>query len=121
MNDLLQFKREIYLYALICGAIMEIISIPIVGIGTQFAYGIGAGTLISIANFSIMSFAYSWMLTTKRILISIASYILRLALSAAAILAALNISTLSAVAALLGLITVKLAIFYLHSIKKRKI
>jgi hypothetical protein len=120
MSELLRFKSEIYKYALICALIMEILSILIVGIGTQFAYGIGIGTLVSIANFSMMSFAYNWMIVTKRAWISIAAYAVRLCLAAAAILVTLNISIISAFGTLAGLMTVKLAIYFLHSIRKDK-
>lgn len=119
----MQFKKEIYKYAFIIAVLIEIASIPIigiVGIGTEFAYGICLGTLVAAANFSIMSFAYSLMIETKKPLISMAAYTIRLLLAAGAVVVALNISITSAMGAFAGLLTIKLAIFYLYTIKKKK-
>ena len=123
MNDLLQFKKEIYKYTFLIAVLIGIVSIPIVGIigiGTEFAYGICLGTLVAVTNFSIMSFAYSLMIETRKPLISMAAYVIRLILAAAAVIVALNIGMPSAMGAFAGLLTVKLAIFYLYTIKKNK-
>jgi asparagine N-glycosylation enzyme membrane subunit Stt3 len=119
MNKLLLFKKKIYIYAIICAIIFEVISMIILGPNIQFAYGLMMGTLVAIANFSLMALLFEKMLVEKRIGISIAGYIIRLGLCAAVILVALKIDIKCAAGALLGFITVKIAIFYLHGIKNK--
>ena len=120
MNGLWQFKKEIYTYALISAVLIELISIPIIGTGTEFAYGIGLGTLISVANFSLMSLAGSLMITTKNTFIGMLGYMIRMARAAAAVLIALKISMICATGTLAGLLTIQLAIFYLYTVKRGK-
>ncbi len=120
MNSLGQFKKEIYTYALICAVLIELVSIPIIGAGTEFAYGIGLGTLIAIANFSLMALAGSLMITTKNTFIGMLGYMIRMVLSAAAVLIALKISVVCAAGTVAGLLTIQLAIFFLYIFKKGK-
>lgn len=119
MNKLLEFTKNIYKYAIICGAIFEIISVIVIGLNMKFAYGLAIGTLIAIFNFSLMSFVFNKMLNEKNIGLSILGYIIRLGLSAAVIIVTLKIDIICAVGALLGLLTIKISIFYLHGIKNK--
>lgn len=119
MNKLFEFKKNIYKYAIICAAIFEVVSIIIIGISIQFTYGLVMGTLIAITNFSLMAFIFDKMLSEKKIGLSILGYIIRLGLCAAVILVALKIDIVCAAGALLGLVTIKISILYLHGIKNK--
>lgn len=119
MNKLLEFTKNIYKYAIICSAIFEIVSVIVIGLNMKFTYGLAIGTLIAIFNFSLMSFVFNKMLSEKNIGLSILGYIIRLGLSAAVIIVTLKIDIICAVGALLGLLTIKISIFYLHGIKNK--
>ncbi len=119
MSDLVQFKKEIYLYALLCAIFFEIVSIPVFGLGIEFAYGICLGTVTAIVNFSIMSIAFSKMFDAGKVSISVAGYILRLALCAGVFVVALQVGKVSAFGVLCGLFTIKISIYFLHVMKKR--
>jgi hypothetical protein len=119
MNSLPEFKKNIYKYAIICGAIFEILSIIIIGPSIQFTYGLAMGALIAITNFSLMAFIFDKILTEKKIALSMIGYIIRLGLCAAVVLVALKISIICAAGALLGLLTIKISIFYLHGTKNK--
>ncbi len=120
IDDMARFKKEIYLYALITAVVFEIISIPIAGLGTEFAYGLCLGTIAAILNFSIMAFTFGRMADSKNTGITVIGYSARLVLSAAACLFALKAGLVSAAGVIAGLLTIKVSIYYLHVIRKKK-
>jgi len=119
-NDLALFKKEICIYALVTAAIFEIISIPIAGIGIEFAYGLCLGTAAAIVNFSVMAFTFSRMAETKSTGITVLGYVVRMAIYAAVFFVALKAGLTSTAGAVAGALTVKIAIYYLHVVRRKK-
>lgn len=119
MNDLTGFKNKIFLYAIFVMVIMEIASLPFLGIDIKFGYGLLLGTFISTANFNILAFTLKRVLSGGNKAMVFFSYILRLAVYGFAMLTAFKVSNIAALGCALGFITVKIAIYYLHGFKAK--
>ena len=112
-----RFKTQIFLHGLIFASIIEVGSLIILGPDLGFVYGLVMGTCISIVNFSILTFAGNKVLNTGKPVIGFAGYLLRLCIYGIAFYMALNISLVSGMGAILGFMTITIAIIFLHMVK----
>ena len=119
MSDLTSLKNKIFFHAIIIMGIIEVISLPFLGLDVKFGYGLLMGTCISIVNFNIMAFTFSRALQNGNKLLVILSYFLRLAIYGFALISAFKVSNQAGLACILGFLTVKLAIYYLHGFKAK--
>lgn len=119
MNALVAFKNQIFIYGIIITAIFEVVSLPFLGLDLQFFYGLILGTTIAIVNFNILEFTLKKTLEGSGGSITFIGYIIRLALYGIAFYTAMKVSTISGIGVILGFVTLKLAIFYLHGIKTK--
>ena len=119
MSDLTSFKNKIFLHAIIIMGIIEVISLPFLGLDVKFGYGLLLGTCISIVNFNILAITLNRALQNGNKLLVILSYFLRLAIYGFALISAFKVSNQAGLACILGFLTVKLAIYYLHGFKAK--
>src|SRR5665648_1201580 len=114
MNDLTTFKNKIFLYGLIVMMVFEIVSLPLIGLDIKYAYGLLLGTFIAIANFNILAFTLKKVLSNGNKSFIFLGYFLRLALYGVAVVTAFKVSNHAGFGCMLGFITVKISIYYLH-------
>ena len=119
MSDLTGFKNKIFFHAIIIMGIIEVVSIPFLGLDVKFGYGLLMGTCISIVNFNILAITLNRALQNGNKLLVILSYFLRLAIYGFALISAFKVSNQAGLACILGFLTVKLAIDYLHGFKAK--
>lgn len=119
MSDFTSFKNKIFLYAVAVMMIFEILSLPFLGIDIKYGYGLLLGTAVSIANFNILGFSLKRVLNGGNKVILFFSYLLRLAIYGVAMLTAFSVSNVAALGSVLGFITVKISIYYLHGFKAK--
>ena len=119
MNDLTAFKNKIFLYALFVMIIFEIASLPFIGLDIKYTYGLFLGTFIAIANFNILAFTLKKVLSNGNKSFIFLGYFFRLALYGVAVVTAFKISNHTGFGSLLGFITVKISIYYLHGFKAK--
>ncbi|MBK5245835.1 MAG: ATP synthase subunit I [Peptostreptococcaceae bacterium] len=119
MNDLTAFKNKIFLYGLIVMMVFEIVSLPLIGLDIKYTYGLFLGTFIAIANFNILAFTLKTVLSNGNKSFIFLGYFLRLALYGVAVVTAFKINNHAGFGSLLGFITVKISIYYLHGFKTK--
>lgn len=119
MNDLTTFKNKIFLYGIIVMVIFEIVSLPLIGLDIKYTYGLVLGTFISIANFNILAFTLKKVLSGGNKSFIFLGYFLRLLLYGVAVVTAFKVSNYAGFGSLLGFITVKISIYYLHGFKTK--
>ena len=119
MSDLTSFKNKIFFHAIIIMGIIEVISLPFLGLDVKFGYGLLMGTCISIVNFNIMAFTFSRALNSGNKALVFISYLLRLAIYGVALISAFKVNNTAALACALGFLTVKLAIYYIHGVNPK--
>ncbi len=119
MKDLTEFKNRIFFHAVIIMVMMELLSLPFLGLDVPFGYGLLLGTCISIVNFNIMAFTFARALATGKKASVFFSYLLRLVIYAVALLSSFQVGNRAALACTLGFLTVKLAIYYIHGWKTK--
>jgi len=119
MNDLTAFKNKIFLYGIIVMVIFEIASLPLIGLDLKYTYGLLLGTFIAIANFNILAFTLKKVLSDGNKSFIFLGYFLRLSLYGVAVVTAFKVSDHAGFGSLLGFITVKVSIYYLHGFKAK--
>ena len=119
MSDLTSFKNKIFFHSIIIMGIIEVISLPFLGLDVKFGYGLLMGTCISIVNFNIMAFTFNRALNSGNKALVFFSYLLRLAIYGFALISAFKVNNTAALACALGFLTVKLAIYYIHGFKAK--
>lgn len=119
MDGLTSFKNKIFLYGILVAAIIELVSLPFLGLDIQFTYGLVLGTAIAIFNFSIMAFTFKRALNGKGVPIAILGYIVRLLIYGGAFYISMKVSPISGLGTVLGFLTLKGAIYYLHGFKAK--
>ena len=112
-----RFKTQIFLHGLIFASVIEAGSLIILGPDLGFVYGLSMGTCIAVVNFNILIFAGNKVLNTGKPVIGFAGYLLRLCIYGIAFYMALNISLASGMGAILGFMTITLAILFLHMVR----
>lgn len=119
MNDLTSFKNQIYKYGMIVAAICELVSLLLIGFDYQFLYGLSLGTAISIVNFNIMEFTLKRALEGYGSKLAFIGYVIRLIIYGGIFYASISLSTTSGIGTLIGFVTLKIAIYYLHGFKAK--
>lgn len=119
MNDLTAFKNKIFLYGIFVMVIFEIVSLPLIGLDIKYTYGLLLGTFIAISNFNILAFTLKKVLNNGNKSFIFLGYFLRLALYGVAVVTAFKVSNHTGFGSLLGFITVKISIYYLHGFKAK--
>ena len=119
MNDLTTFKNKIFLYGIIVMIVFEIASLPLIGLDIKYTYGLFLGTFIAISNFNILAFTLKKVLSNGNKSFIFLGYFLRLALYGVAVVTAFKVSNQTGFGSLLGFITVKISIYYLHGFKAK--
>ncbi|MDD3167954.1 MAG: ATP synthase subunit I [Eubacteriales bacterium] len=117
MDGLTSFKNEIFKYGIMAAAIIELASLPFMGLDVQFFYGLSLGTAIAIVNFNLMAFTFWMTLEKRKSAIAFIGFLVRLAIYGTAFYMSMRISLISALGTALGFFTLKLALFYLHGFK----
>lgn len=120
MGDLTAFKNQIVIYGIIVALIVEVGSLFFLGFDQGFAYGLALGTAISVVNFNIMAFTMKRMLAISGgKLFAFSSYMIRMCIYGFAFYMAMRISFVSGIGSVIGFMTLKVAIYYLHAIKAK--
>ena len=119
MNDLTSFKNKIFLYGIVVMIIFEIASLPMIGLDLKYTYGLLIGTFIAIANFNILAYTLKKVLSGRNKSFIFLGYFLRLFLYGIAVVTAFKISNHAGFGSLLGFITLKVSIYYLHGFKTK--
>ena len=119
MDGLTSFKNKIFLYGIFVAVIVELVSLPFLGLNMQFSYGLALGTAIAILNFNIMAFTLKRALSGRGISISMLGYIIRLLIYGGTFYISMRVSQLSGLGTVLGFLTLKGAIYYLHGFKAK--
>ncbi len=119
-TDLTQFKRQIFKYALLVALIAEVVSLPILGLNLKFTYGLVIGTAISIVNFTLMEATLRTAMTgASAASIIIVGYMVRLAFYGVSFYTCIKTSYPCGVGVVIGFVTIKIAIYYLHGFKAK--
>lgn len=119
MNDFTAFKNQIFLYSVIVSLIIELISLPILGWDKEFLYGLLLGTAVAIVNFNILAFSFRKVINDRRGSWAFISYLIRLLIYGFAFYTAAKISFVSGMGSVLGFLTIKAAIIFIHGIKAK--
>lgn len=105
------FKNRIVKYGIVLMFIIEIASIPVIGLNYKFALGLLLGTAISVVNLYLLAFQCRQVIMQGNKLISVWGYLLRLFLFGAVAVICIKISLRCGVGAILGILTTKAAMF----------
>lgn len=119
MEGLTSFKNEIFKYGIAAAAVMELASLPFLGLDAQFLYGLLLGTAIAIVNFNLMAFSFWLALEWRKGAIAFLGFLVRLAVYGAAFYMSVKIGLISGAGTALGFLTLKLALFYLHGFRPK--
>ncbi|MBR0599188.1 ATP synthase subunit I [Sinanaerobacter chloroacetimidivorans] len=119
MSELTAFKNQIFFYGIIVAALCELASLPFLGLNRMFSYGLALGTAIAIVNFNIMEFTLKKALAGRGGSMAFIGYILRLLIYGGAFYMSMRVGTISGLGTLLGFLTLKAAIYYLHGFKAK--
>lgn len=118
-KDLAAFRNKIFGVALLIALLMEAGSLPFLGPDVKYAYGLALGTCVAVANFSLMSRTLQWVVEGHSKGLLFLGYFARLALCSAAAVSAFRLSVPAGFGCFLGLLTVKISIYYIHGFKAR--
>lgn len=119
MKNLTSFKNQIFKYGIIIAVLCQLISLPFLGLNPQFSYGLALGTAIAIVNFTILEFTLKKVIEDRKGSLAFVGYLIRLAVYGGAFYISMRVSLISGMATLIGFMTLKLAIYYLHGIKAK--
>lgn len=119
MKDLASFKNQIFKYGIIIAVLCQLISLPFLGLNPQFSYGLALGTAIAIVNFTILEFTLKKAIEDRKGSLAFVGYLIRLAVYGGAFYISMQVSLISGMATLIGFMTLKLAIYYLHGFKAK--
>lgn len=114
-----QFKNQIFLGTIIVGLFCEVISLFFLGWNPNFAYGLLLGTAISIVNFNVMEFYLHKTLINSNRWMFFLGYMNRLLIFGVSFYVAIKVGILSGIGAIIGFMTLKIAIFYIHGIRAK--
>ncbi|MDO4552668.1 MAG: ATP synthase subunit I [Bacillota bacterium] len=119
-NEFSQFKRKIYLYGLIIAAGAQLISLIFLGWEPQFTFGLALGTLTAIVNFVILSIVLQQVVdgTTGKLAV-VGNYIIRMLIYGGVFYICVVRSYVCGLGALIGFLTLKAAIYYVHGFKPK--
>jgi hypothetical protein len=116
-KDLTAFKNHIFFHGILVALIFEAGSLFFLGFDIGFAYGLALGTAVSVVNFNILAYTSQRLLDGGRAWMGFVGYLVRLAVYGFAFYMALRVSHAAAIAAALGFLTLKCAIYYVHGFK----
>lgn len=119
MEGLTTFKNEIFKYGIAAAAVIELASLPFLGLDAQFLYGLFLGTAIAVVNFNLMDFSFRLALELRKGAIAFLGFLLRLAVYGVAFYMSLRVGLISGAGTALGFLTLKLALFYLHGYRPK--
>ncbi len=119
MDDLTSFKNKIFQYGILVAVIIELASLPFLGLDIQFSYGLALGTAVAILNFSIMVFTLKRALSGRGMATTFLGYMIRLIIYGCVFYLSMKVSTISGLGTILGFLTLKSAIYYLHGFKAK--
>lgn len=119
MRDLAAFKNQIVIYGILVAILFQLASLPFLGPEVKFSYGLALGTAIAIVNFNIMEFTVRKTISGGGGILAFAGYMIRLLIYGGAFYMSMQVGTASGLATLLGFLTLKISIYYLHGLKAR--
>lgn len=106
------------LYGIIAAIIIELLSLCVIGWNLHFAYGLALGTCIAIVNYNIHAVSAALSLDLgKGLIITMAGYVIRLAIYGAVFLLSYKTALASGIATIFGYMTIKMAMIYHYGIK----
>ncbi|MDR3242836.1 MAG: ATP synthase subunit I [Clostridiales Family XIII bacterium] len=114
MEEIAAFKGRIFKYGVIAGVIFEAVSLPFLGLSKDFAYGLALGTAVSIVNFNIMELILRRILAGWNPMLNFPAYLFRMLIYGIAFYMAMRMSRVAGLGAVLGFVTLKTAIYFLH-------
>lgn len=113
-----RYRKKVCLLALVTAGAIELISLPILGIDIGFTAGLAAGTATAVMNFNLMYLATEYALRNLRAAIIPMSTIGRLCIYGLIFFLSIKSSYAAAIGCGAGFMTDKMALFYLHVVKK---
>ena len=120
MESLTAFKLQIFKYALIIAVIFGVGSLPFLGVSLPYLYGLVFGTCVAVAGFNILVFMSERLVARRKAWLAPVGYFIRLPMYGIAFyLCYMGYGLISGVACILGIMTVQLAIIYIHGIKAK--
>lgn len=123
-NDWKSFQFDIVKYGLAAAVLMEIVSLPFLGLSLRFVYGLALGTAISVVNFRIQGYSYEKLLSSihgmvARMSVAALSFLLRMLLYGAAFLVCVKTGGGCIPGILCGFITIPCGIYYSCVFRKK--
>jgi len=120
MENMARFKFQIIKYTLIAAIILEVGSIPILGFSLVYLCGLISGTLISIMGFLILLYMSEKVLSSGVKWMASLGTLLQLPFYGVAFYICMKTGGLLAgVACVIGFMTTRLSMIYVHGIKSR--
>lgn len=114
----MQEKKITYIYVIAAAIVMQLLSLPFLGVDLRFSYGLAFGTVVGIVNHRILEKVGEWALIQRRgAALIVLGYMVRLALYGGAFLYALQLSTASGIACLLGFLAMKIGVVIVYGIR----
>ena len=120
MDNLTSFKLQIFKYALIIAVVFGVGSLPFLGFSIPYLYGLALGTCVAFAGFSILVFVSQRVILRGKAWLAPLGYFLRLPMYGLAFcLSYMGYGLTAGVACIFGLLTIQVAIIYVHGIKAK--
>lgn len=120
MEVLTDFKSEIFKYGIAAAGVIELASLPFLGLDAQFLYGLLLGTAVAIVNFNLMAFSFWLALELGKGAVAFLGFLARLAVYGVAFYMSIKLGLISGAGTALGFLTLKLALIYLHGFKPKR-
>lgn len=119
-SEMSAFKGKIYKHGVIVAILAQLISLIFLGWRPQFTYGLALGTAIAIVNFTILAFLTGRTVDGKSGKWTLVlSYFIRMGIYAYSFYVCIKISNVCGLGALIGFLTLKIAIYYLYGFKPK--
>jgi hypothetical protein len=119
-TDLKRFHSQIYRAGILIALLFELLSLPFLGFDPRFAYGLALGTVVAVANYSLLAYVTARILNRgKGAALAVLGYLGRLALYGWVFYTSYQIDTTSGLATLLGYMTLKLGMYYVYGFQPK--
>jgi len=119
MEDLRKFKIQIYRYCIIIAAVIQLISIIVLGLDRVFTNCLILGTIVTIINFNILVYSAARLMQTKSKGPVVGGYFVRLPIYGIVFHICLKMGLQGAIGCVLGFITLHISMIYIYGIKSR--
>jgi hypothetical protein len=119
-EDFTKFKLQIFKYTLATAAIFGLGSLPLLGVNVPYLYGLALGTCAGVFGFNILIFISKKVISRRKAWLAPLGYFIRMPIYILAFfLCYAGYGFTSGIGCILGIMTVQVAIIYVHGIKAK--